>query len=475
MNEQISIDEILKPMRSNDIVVAIRPAIDMVLEAYNMSPRHVAVRQLQEEDKKQKGYKTIGYSIGFSIAPSQLGNASAAATEARSSIFCRIKDQVRVTYIEFPENRQKFYEGIGEVIEKGAANKQYRRINLDILPNIDSIAQAICADMEDSLKSFPSDFACCHLYKKCSVAGKCISQDQDLAVGCYYKRNLKAGKVFYKTDIPSLIPPATPQLQRFADDEEKLKYFREWKLVSPKAKELVPVLYCGHYTDSAILCEVIGHTWEQTAVISINGQMHCIDGTYLAELQPKFKILPRKVMPHSVFLADYVVFDFETTGLNKNDSIIEICAIRYSFNQKKDKYVTFVKNETPINPMATKVNHITEEMLQDAPSFADVTEQFLRFIGHSPLVGHNTARFDIPFFQRISGKTLDNPYCDTYLLSKEAFPEFKEHNLPYLSDALALSTKPSHRAQQDVEATAELFWKCISRVSAPSDENSQGD
>lgn len=40
-------------------------------------------------------------------------------------------------------------------------------------------------------------FGCCDLFEKCSDAKKCIHNDRKYAKGCYYKKNLEAGKIFY--------------------------------------------------------------------------------------------------------------------------------------------------------------------------------------------------------------------------------------------------------------------------------------
>lgn len=40
-------------------------------------------------------------------------------------------------------------------------------------------------------------FGCCHLFTECSDAMKCITQYRDLYLGCYYRRNLESGKIFY--------------------------------------------------------------------------------------------------------------------------------------------------------------------------------------------------------------------------------------------------------------------------------------
>lgn len=45
---------------------------------------------------------------------------------------------------------------------------------------------------------FPSHkFGCCSKYKECSKAGQCLHEDKFYAKGCYYRRNLEQGKVFY--------------------------------------------------------------------------------------------------------------------------------------------------------------------------------------------------------------------------------------------------------------------------------------
>ena len=45
--------------------------------------------------------------------------------------------------------------------------------------------------------STASVYGCCHLYKECSAAGKCVSKDKLYATACQYRRNLEAGKRFY--------------------------------------------------------------------------------------------------------------------------------------------------------------------------------------------------------------------------------------------------------------------------------------
>lgn len=51
----------------------------------------------------------------------------------------------------------------------------------------------------DYIKRFePADkFGCCHLYKECSAAKKCLHYDLFYAKACWYRKNLEQGKIFY--------------------------------------------------------------------------------------------------------------------------------------------------------------------------------------------------------------------------------------------------------------------------------------
>ena len=63
----------------------------------------------------------------------------------------------------------------------------------ELLPYIEKLLRA-------RLKKYTSTasaYGCCHLYKECSAAGKCVSRDKLYATACQYRRNLEAGKRFY--------------------------------------------------------------------------------------------------------------------------------------------------------------------------------------------------------------------------------------------------------------------------------------
>lgn len=190
--EQLRFEDCCPVVRSDAIFAFVRPLIDKLLPLFNLSPRHVSIAPLKQKDK------VVGSSLSYSISPSVFAAQDAKSNKTRGAVVCRIKDQTNVTYIEFPADRAAFYSSIGTATKVGAAS-QCLRINLPANPNLGVIADAICADIDAFLRAFPSDIACCGQYQKCSEIGHCIQANQDLAIGCYYKKNLMAGRNFYSS------------------------------------------------------------------------------------------------------------------------------------------------------------------------------------------------------------------------------------------------------------------------------------
>ena len=93
-----------------------------------------------------------------------------------------------------------------------------------------------------------------------------------------------------------------------------------------------------------------------------------------------------------------IFYDTETTGVRPDkDAIIEIAAFDPI---TKENYVSFVNPGVPIPPDATAIHHITDEMVQSAPSFAKVAEELVAFCGEKAvLIAHNNDRFDKIFLQ----------------------------------------------------------------------------
>ena len=114
-------------------------------------------------------------------------------------------------------------------------------------------------------------------------------------------------------------------------------------------------------------------------------------------------------------------FDIESTGLNiPNDSIIELSFVKVfpggeqRIKTWKIKPWDYVKQcQRPIDPQASKVNGVTDDMLVDCPTFFEVADEVAEWLRDSDLAGFNSAKFDLPMlaeeFERVelAGKHLD--------------------------------------------------------------------
>lgn len=165
---------------------------------------------------------------------------------------------------------------------------------------------------------------------------------------------------------------------------------------------------------------------------------------------------------------EFVVLDFETTGLDKvYDKIIEVAAIRYVNGIETEKYITLVNPQIPIPTDATEINNITNKMVSSSPTEVTVIPKLIDFIGDTIIVGHNV-NFDIGFLeiaaQRLNINVSYN-YIDTLSISKKLFPGLSNYKLSTIADTLSLDTSNLHRAESDVRICAEITQIALDTLS----------
>jgi DNA polymerase III epsilon subunit-like protein len=122
----------------------------------------------------------------------------------------------------------------------------------------------------------------------------------------------------------------------------------------------------------------------------------------------------------------YVVFDFETTGLDViKDRIIQVGLCAVSDGQVAERRDWLVCQDVPINPEATKVHGITfEDVRARGISPQESLARLFEAMRNAPAcVGHNIHRFDIRFMgaeSRRLGVTPPDPrnFIDTAALFK---------------------------------------------------------
>lgn len=160
---------------------------------------------------------------------------------------------------------------------------------------------------------------------------------------------------------------------------------------------------------------------------------------------------------------DFVAIDIETTGFSSlYDEIIELAGVRFRDDQAVEFFSTLVKPEDEISEFITELTGITNEMVKDAPSLEDALPEFMAFIGHETLVGHNVS-FDVNFIYDVCDSLgyspLSNNFIDTMRLSRRLFPDWPKHRLKDMVEFLNLSVVPQHRASGDAQLAGEGYVK----------------
>ena len=170
---------------------------------------------------------------------------------------------------------------------------------------------------------------------------------------------------------------------------------------------------------------------------------------------------------------DFVVFDFETTGLTPPRQIIEIGALKIKNGRVVDKFHMMVKPTREIEYGAQKAHGITMEDLKDAAGIRKALPKFLKFIDFFPLVGHNISGYDIPILQeamyQLRYGELKCEVVDTLTIARKLLPKYvvKNHKLETLLGLFGKKKNVRHRAIDD--CYDELFlYRELSKLARAS-------
>lgn len=92
-----------------------------------------------------------------------------------------------------------------------------------------------------------------------------------------------------------------------------------------------------------------------------------------------------------------VFFDLETTGVDTvNDRIVEVSMIKIMPDGEEIVRTRRINPQMHIPEQATAIHGITDEMVKDAPTFAQVAKSMAQFIEGCDFGGFNSNRFDLP-------------------------------------------------------------------------------
>lgn len=163
------------------------------------------------------------------------------------------------------------------------------------------------------------------------------------------------------------------------------------------------------------------------------------------------------------------IVDVETTGASAvYGRIIEIAVIRVENGKITRVFESLVNPERFIPYSIEILTGITNQDVENAPSFADIAGEVLRLLDGAIFVAHN-ARFDYGFvkneFRRLNKPFHARCLC-TVKLSRKLFPHFRNHNLSSIIERHGIACDNRHRAMGDAQATYE-FLKIARTVREP--------
>ncbi|MBK3642153.1 MULTISPECIES: DEDDh family exonuclease [Streptomyces] len=164
----------------------------------------------------------------------------------------------------------------------------------------------------------------------------------------------------------------------------------------------------------------------------------------------------------------YAVVDVETTGLARDDRIISAAVYRLDARgEVEDHWYTLVNPERDPGPVW--IHGLTSEVLESAPLFTDIAEEFATRLEGRVLVAHNAvfdwqmiareyarARREAPVRQRL---------C-TIALSKELGLPLPNHKLESLAAHFGVVQRRAHHALDDARVLAEAFRPSLRAAAA---------
>ena len=166
---------------------------------------------------------------------------------------------------------------------------------------------------------------------------------------------------------------------------------------------------------------------------------------------------------------DLVFVDLETTGGNAAyHRITEVGIVRMQNGVVVEEWNSLVNPQCPIPAYIAAFTGITDEMVADAPRFADIASLVLEKLRGPVFVAHN-ARFDYSFlrteFRRLD-MSFSAPVLCTVKLSRRLFPQFPRHSLDAVMERHQLTCTARHRALGDAQVLC-AFWSKL-RDEVPS-------
>ncbi len=175
-----------------------------------------------------------------------------------------------------------------------------------------------------------------------------------------------------------------------------------------------------------------------------------------------------------------IVFDTETTGFKpeEGDKLVEIGAVELIDHIPTGKvYHQYINPERSMPIDAFNVHGLGDDFLKDFPTFNEIAQDFLDFVGDATLVAHN-AGFDMKFvnyelkhggFKQLN----NNEVIDTLQIARKKFPGARA-TLDALVKRFNITgfDRSFHGALLDSQILAKVYLELIGGSAPTLDMNS---
>lgn len=163
----------------------------------------------------------------------------------------------------------------------------------------------------------------------------------------------------------------------------------------------------------------------------------------------------------------FAITDIETTGGKAEEgSITEIAIVLHDGEKEVDSFQTLINPGKRLPPFVVQLTGITDSMLAQAPTFAEVADEIYDFLKDAVFVAHNV-NFDFNFIKeefRAVGYAWTPTRLCTIRLSRKAFPDLHRYGLDNLCRELGIRNESAHRAMGDTKATVKVFERVIEEI-----------
>lgn len=169
------------------------------------------------------------------------------------------------------------------------------------------------------------------------------------------------------------------------------------------------------------------------------------------------------------------VLDVETTGLEPEDHrVTEVGIIHFERGEIADEYGQLVNPQRPIPAESTEITGISDEDVEDKPTFDEIAGEVRERLTDVGIVAYNLS-FDRSFLKMELERAghdwpEEAPTLDPLIFARQFFKDQRRKDLGTVCDLLDIPLEEAHRATNDARVTGRVLYAFADRLPEQLDE-----